>query len=148
MLNKQSNQNEIKSDEKTKLNTPFQKKETNSNNCDWKWCEGLGFVLIITGFVYFYLFVGYGLKATDKWRKAVVLKAANAGKILQHGVGLYFVNFEIAKFLFYYFVTDVALFLSFGRLQFYISAVMPITYFFAMTVTIFCCCAMVYPSKS
>merc|ERR1719491_781722 len=70
---------------KTKLNTPFQKKETNSNNCDWKWCEGLGFVLIITGFVYFYLFVGYGLKATDKWRKAVVLKAANAGKILQHG---------------------------------------------------------------
>ena len=71
------------------------KKETNSNNCNWKWCEGLGFVLIITGFVYFYLFVGYSLKAIDKWRKAVVLKAANARKILQHGVGLYFVNFKI-----------------------------------------------------
>ena len=72
-----------------------EKKETNSNNCNWKWCEGLGFVLIITGFVYFYLFVGYALKATDKWRKAVVLKAANARKILQHGVGLYFVDFKI-----------------------------------------------------
>jgi hypothetical protein len=77
------------------LTLQSKKKETNSNNCNWKWCEGLGFVLIITGFVYFYLFVGYALKATDKWRKAVVLKAANAGKILQHGVGLYFLNFKI-----------------------------------------------------
>ena len=84
------------------------KKETNSNNCNWKWCEGLGFVLIITGFVYFYLFVGYGLKAIDKWRKAVVLKAANARKILQHGVGLYFVNFKIIPLCYFLFYTKVS----------------------------------------
>ena len=63
----------------------FSQPKKSQSNCNWKWCEGLGFVLIITGFVYFYLLVGYGLKVTDKWKKALVLKAANYTKILLHG---------------------------------------------------------------
>ena len=93
-------------------------------------------------------FTAVNKKCGDVSEKRTVFKVANAQKILQHVVGLYFVNFEKAKFLLYYFVTEVAFFLSFGRLQFYISEVMPITYFFAMTVTVFCCCVMVYLSQS
>ena len=67
----------------------FSQPKKSQSNCNWKWCEGLGFVLIITGFVYFYLLVGYGLKVTDKWKKAMVLKAANFMKIPLHGVGYF-----------------------------------------------------------
>lgn len=40
------------------------------NQC-WQWCQGLGFVLVLTGLVYMYLLMMYGFKATTKWRKAL-----------------------------------------------------------------------------
>ena len=38
----------------------------------------------------------------------MVLKAANARKILQHGVGLYFVNFKIIPLCYFLFYTKVS----------------------------------------
>ena len=72
-------------------------------------------------------FTAVNKKCGDVSEKRTVFKVANAQKILQHR--LYFVNFEKAKFLFYHFLTEIAFFLSCGRLQFYISEVLPITYF-------------------